>query len=149
MRPLVLFSCVLFLCLPGFGQAELKADLMSHAADAQVATHLMALSEKTHEPSQTAVSVFARDFDGLLRLRQVREPFASRLVAEIDAVLKSAGTSTAGFYDHVARFETILEEMGVSRLNADRVGAELEKIGRQVRGPEDTPVKFEPARFRR
>lgn len=149
MRLLVLLMCVLFLCLPGFGQAELKADLMSHAPYMQVATRLTALSEKTHEPDRVAVSTFARDLSIALSHAQMREPLVSELVREIDAVFKSAGTSTAGFYEHVTRFKTALESMGLPKGSADRLGADLEKIGREVRGPEDTPLKFEPARFRR
>jgi hypothetical protein len=63
------------------------------------------------------------------------------VVAEIDSVFKSAGTSTLGFRNHIGRFEKIMITVGTSRSTAHQLAAELEIIGRQVRGPEDTPVR--------
>jgi hypothetical protein len=152
MKLLVLCSCALFLCLPANGQkALLKADLLSlsRASESQVSAHIMLLSEKTHEPTGSAVEQFARDLIVASRLATVRssgpaslpELQADALAAEIDSVLKSAGTSTVGFHDHVARFETIMLTIGSPQQAAHKLATELEAIGKQVRGPEDTPVR--------
>jgi hypothetical protein len=69
------------------------------------------------------------------------------LVDEIDAVFKSAGTSTSGFLDHIANFETCLTTIGADKGSAHKLAMWLETIGKQVRGPDDTPVKV-PRRFR-
>ena len=140
VRLLVQFSCVLFLCLPACAQAGLKADLISHADSTKIAADLKALSEKTHEPTGLAVAVFAQDLAGVMRQPKVVDSHVPRLAAEIDAVFKSAGTSTAGFFDHIQNFKTILIEMGVPKSQADKPSRDLEIIGRQVRGPEDTPA---------
>jgi len=109
----------------------------------------MLLAEKTHEPSRSAVEQFARDLISWSRLAAIRlssqaslpENQADALAAEIDSVLKSAGTSTAGFRDHIARFETIMLTVGSPQPAAHKLAAQLEAIGKQVRGPEDTPVR--------
>jgi hypothetical protein len=160
MRVLLLCSCALSLCLPANGQKELlKADLLSlsSTSESQVSAHIMLLAEKTHEPLPSAVEQFARALIVSLRLATVPssglalvrplspaslpERQANALVAEIDSVLKSAGTSTVGFRDHVARFETIMLAVGSSQLAAHKLAAQLEAIGKQVRGPEDAPVR--------
>jgi len=151
--------------LPANAQkALLKADLLalSSASESQVSAHIMLMSEKTHEPSRLAVEQFARDLILSFRLATVRssspaslpEPQADALAAEIDSVLKSAGTSTVGFYDHVARFETIMRTVlgptgsgrtsrlfGSPQLTARSLASQLEAIGKQVRGPDDAPVR--------
>ncbi len=108
----------------------------------------MLLVEKTHEPSRPAVGIFARDLARALGSRPIQETEARRLVLEIDRVFKSAGTSTAGFLEHVANFENALVATGTERSAAHKLAAQLESIGRQVRGPEDTPVQPMRARFR-
>jgi hypothetical protein len=150
MRLLVLGSCALFLGLPGYAQNDLKSDLLSvpHASTTQVAAHLKALSEKTHEPSNFAVDVFARDLAHALGLKSLSDAEVTPLVTEIKAVFKSAGTSTVGFLDHVANFKAALHTIGVAPVDIAKLGGELETIGKQVRGPEDTPVELAPARRR-
>lgn len=162
MRLLLLCSCALSLCLPANGQKELlKADLLSlsSTSESQVSAHIMLLAEKTHEPSRPDVVQFARDLIVWSRSATVRpsspasslylgagraglpERQANALVAEIDSVLKSAGTSTVGFRDHVTRFETIMLAVGSPKPTAHKLAAQLEAIGKQVRGPEDFPVR--------
>jgi hypothetical protein len=148
MRLLLVGSCALFLGVTGFAQDDLKSDLLSHAPMTQVAPHLMALSEKTHEPSRLEVDVFARDLVAALSKKSLRSVDARELAGEIDAVFKSAGTSTVGFLEHIGNFKVTLAGVGVPRPEVDRLAQELEKIGREVRGPEDTPVKREPAQRR-
>lgn len=143
MKLLVLVPCALFLGLPAWCQKDLQADLTSltrtpqTVAERQVALHLKALSERTHEPSRPTLETFARDLVGTLRSHPVTDAQAAQLVALIDSVFKSAGTSTVGFHEHVQKFE---EAAGSGKL-----AAELEAIGKEVRGPEDTPVM--PARY--
>jgi hypothetical protein len=140
MRLLVLVSCALFLCLPARGQKELKADLMPAQRNADsVATHMMLLAEETHEPSRDAVGIFARELVRTLAMRPLPESTVDQMVAEINAVFKSAGTSTAGFLDHVSAFQNALTPT-FQKAAAAKLGAELKTIGKQVRGPEDTPV---------
>lgn len=143
MKLLVLLPCALFLSLPAWCQKDLRADLTSLArtpqavAERQVALHLMALSERTHEPSRPAVETFARDLVRTLRSRPVTGAQAAQFVSQIDAVFKSAGTSTVGFHEHVQSFQAMA--------GSGKLAAELETIGKEVRGPEDTPVM--PARY--
>ena len=141
----------MFLCLPGYGQKELKADLLSlpHTTNTEVVSHMMALAEKTHEPARPEVHIFATDLVQFLGHANLHDAEASQLVAEIDAVFKSAGTSTVGFLDHLANFRTVLNSTGVSSGDAAKLGRELETIGRHVRGPDDTPVQFLPMKARR
>lgn len=150
MRLLVPATCALFLGLPGYAQNDLKSDLLSvpHASTTQVAAHLKALSEKTHEPSNFAIDVFSRDLAHVLGLKNLSDAEVTSLVTEINAVFKSAGTSTVGFLDHVAKFKTALGTLGVLPVDIAKLGGELETIGKQVRGPEDTPVDRGPARRR-
>ena len=143
MKLLVLVPCALFLSLPAFCQKDLRADLTSLArtpqavAERQVALHLMALSERTHEPSRPTLETFARDLVRTLRSRPVTDIQAAQLVSLIDSVFKSAGTSTVGFLEHVRNFH--------AATGSGKLAAELETIGKQVRGPEDTPVM--PAQY--
>ena len=109
---------------------------------------LKALSEKTHEPSNFAIDVFSRDLAHVLGLKNLSDAEVTSLVTEINAVFKSAGTSTVGFLDHVAKFKTALGTLGVLPADIAKLGGELETIGKQVRGPEDTPVDRGPARRR-
>ncbi|SPF38012.1 exported hypothetical protein [Candidatus Sulfopaludibacter sp. SbA4] len=151
MRVLLLCSCLLSLCMPANCQKGLlKADLLSlsRTSEGQVAAHIMVLAEKTHEPARSAVEQFARDliWSRLATVRSsspaaLQEPQADSMVAEIDSVLKSAGTSTLGFHDHVGQFEKIMLTVGTPQSTAHKLAAELEIIGRQVRGPEDTPIR--------
>ncbi len=151
MRLLVLGSCAMFLCLPGYGQKELKADLLSlpQTTNTQVVPHLMALAEKTHEPGRPEVQIFAGDLVLFLGHAKLHDAEASQLVAEIDAVFKSAGTSTVGFLDHIVNFKTVLNTIGLPPGDAAKLGRELETIGRHVRGPDDNPVQFLPMKVRR
>jgi hypothetical protein len=149
MRLLVLFSCALFLCAPAFCQKELKADLLSPQRSAEaITTHLMLLVEKTHEPASDRVSTFARDLVSTLGKRPLADPSLSQLVTDIASVIRSAGTSTLGFHDHVADFALVLKTLGVQPAAVRNLAGQLEAIGRQVRGPEDTPVRPAPARMR-
>ena len=149
MRSLLLCSCALFLCMPANCQKELlKADMLSlpSVSESQLAGHIMALAEKTHEPLRSDVERFAKDLISSrgvtirsLNPASLPESQADAMVAEIDSVLKSAGTSTIGFFDHVAHFEAIMVTVGTPPSTAHKLAAQLEAIGKQVRGPEDTP----------
>jgi hypothetical protein len=128
----------------------LKADLLSLTASSenQIAAHMMLMAEKTHEPSRAVVEQFARD---LVRSRlspfhpanpvPIPETRVDALVAEIDSIFKSAGTSTVGFHEHVEKFERVMINIGTTQSTAHKLAATLETIGRQVRGPEDTPAR--------
>lgn len=140
MRVLAVGVGLSFASVLAYGQRELKADLMSHASVPQVASHLRQLAEKTHEPSETAVNSLAKDLRQALANRGVHDPDVSRLVMEIEAIFKSAGTSTSGFLQHLEDFQRGLISMGVQPAVAERTSKSLEAIGRQVRGPEDTPL---------
>ncbi|HEV2448384.1 MAG TPA: hypothetical protein VGS58_20770 [Candidatus Sulfopaludibacter sp.] len=147
MKMLAPAACALFLCLSAAGQQQLKTDLLSlshtsqSAAERDVALHLRALSEKTHEPSREAVEAFARDLVRALRPQPLRDPQAAQLVAEIDSVFKSAGTSTAGYFGHIESFQAALGVVVTDKGAVRRLGEQLAAIGKQVRGPEDTPVR--------
>jgi len=160
MRLLVLCSCALVLSLPGNCQKELKADLLSvpHVAmgksfvatslDRRIAADMMSLTERTHEPSAATVDQLAKGLAKWLQVAKARDSQVEEMVAHIDAVFKSAGTSTSGFLDRVARFEAVLGETGVPPARARELAGLLKEVGKQVRGPEDTPVDVPQRRIR-
>ena len=146
MKPLLTGLCAFFVCLPGSGQQSLQADLKSHASAPQITDHMMALSEKTHEPARHMVAALARDLAAALGHSTLDDAAAAGLAAHIAAVFRSAGTSTAGFLEHIQGFKTALTTAGVPAAAANRAGDDLLAIGKQVRGPEDTPVDIKPLR---
>jgi hypothetical protein len=104
---------------------------------------MMLMAEATHEPSRLSVMQFAHHLIGSRppSAPGLRERQADALAAEINAVFKSAGTSTAGFLGHIAAFENVMVAMGTQKPAARKFAQELQAIGRQVRGPEDTPIR--------
>ena len=93
-----------------------------------------------------SIDMFANGLVRALSGHSLREADAATLVKDVDAVFKSAGTSTIRFLDHVASFKAALGSIGVPGMEATTLSNQLEKLGRQVRGPDDTPVDLAPAR---
>jgi hypothetical protein len=120
----------------------LKDGSLPHASHGERITNdLMALSEKPHRPSQSTVGTLAHGLAGALSGRHLPEPQLSELAREILAVLHSAGVGTATFRRSISRAESGLSSLGVSAPTAKKVAAELEAVGKEVRGPEDLPAK--------
>jgi hypothetical protein len=55
--------------------------------------------------------------------------------------MQSAGTSTVGFLNVVGDFKSQLARSGVPDVQAGLVSEGLERVGKEVRGPEGAPVR--------
>ena len=103
-----------------------------------VADDIMSLVEPAHRPPQTLVQEFAHALTSELGPRgwPVRR-LVRQLTTDIQRVLQSAGTSTAGFHEAVDDAQKVLIALGVSTPSAQNLARLLRNIGEQVRGPED------------
>ncbi len=128
---------------------DLKHDLVS-LRDAQaiqpgfldrVNSHLMAMAEKTHEPSYRTRRPFVTDLVRALNGRLRNTESAALLVDYIHDVLWCASRGTMTCLEAVRNFEHELVKTGVPRAEAGLVSAGLNHIGEDVRGPQDAPIK--------
>lgn len=140
----------LSLCLWGqSGGQGLKGDLESLRTGAaatpalthQLGAHLLLLAEKTHEPSSSTIGRFADSLVGAVAGHALSREDVGRLALDIQQTLQSAGKSTAGFEETIQDFEKRLMRAGVPAVRSHLAASNLERIGREVRGPEDTPVR--------
>ena len=128
---------------------ELKGDLQSLRGGAppvaafsrQVGTHILLLAEKTHEPTAPTLARFSDSLVGALAGHVPAQEDLDRLAGDIQQTLQSAGTSTIGFTETIKDFERRLVRAGVPAIRAHLVATNLERVGREVRGPEDAPVR--------
>jgi hypothetical protein len=106
-----------------------------------VADDIMALAEQAHPPARTLVQEFANNLTSELIPRgyPVRR-LVRQLTTDIQKVLQSAGTSTAGFHEALDDAQKVLVALGVSTPAAQNLASLLRNIGEQVRGPEDMPA---------
>ncbi len=106
-----------------------------------VADDIMALAEQAHPPARTLVQEFASNLtiELIPRGYPVRR-LVRQLTSDIQMVLQSAGTSTAGFHEAVDDAQKVLVALGVSTPAAQNLASLLRNIGGQVRGPEDMPA---------
>ncbi len=124
--------------------AALKDTNLSHAVQRdRLANDIMALSEQPHRPSRSATVRLADGLVGALSGKQLTGLQLSELASGIVAVLHSAGVGTLKFKQSLFQVENALSSAGVNTPAARRVVAELEVVGKQVRGPEDLPARVE------
>ena len=122
--------------------AALKDASSSHAVQRdRIANDIMALSEQPHRPSRSAAARLADGLVGTLSGKQLTDLQLSELATGIVAVLHSAGGGTSKFKQSLFQVENALSSAGVNTPAARRVVAELEVVGKQVRGPEDLPAR--------
>jgi hypothetical protein len=107
----------------------------------QVSGHISLLAEKTHEPKAPTLQQFTNNLVYALAGHPLTPEESGGLCADIEHVMQSAGTSTRIFSDTVEDFEKRLTAAGVPATRAHDVASDLERVGKEVRGPEDTPVK--------
>ncbi len=147
-----LFLLALSLCLSAqsVGTAPgINSDLQSLRAGAsptpaftrQVGAHILMLAERTHEPKPPTLQRFSESLVAALAGHSPAREDIDRLAGDIEEVLQSAGTSTAGFQQTIQDFEKHLMRAGVPAVRSHLVASNLEHIGREVRGPEDAPVQ--------
>ena len=145
-------AALLAVALSVWGQSAvqgLRSDLESlrtgtpatPAVTRQLGSHLALLAERTHEPSAATVALFADSLAGALAGHALTAETIERLAGDMQQTLQSAGKSTSGFADTVQDFERQLMRLGVPAVRSHLVASNLERIGREVRGPEDAPVK--------
>jgi len=102
---------------------------------------IMALAEAGHRPSRTSVATLARELTEALSGRKFPTAAANQLANSIIGVLHSAGTATAEFRQSISRFEKTLSGIGVSATATQTIARRLTEVGKEVRGPEDTPLR--------
>ena len=106
-----------------------------------VADDIMGLADQAHPPSRTLVQEFATNLtDELLPRGYPVRRLVRQLTTDIQKVLQSAGTSTAGFHEAVDDAQKVLVALGVSMPAAQNLGSLLRNIGKQLRGPGDMPA---------
>jgi hypothetical protein len=148
LRTLALGFFALAACLHGQPQQQLKADLLGlkqkppAKADLkhQISSDIMSMAEKTHEPAILDLQMFVSSLADVLPGSSLHDQDAGRLAADVFKVMRSAGTSTAGFFDTLTDFRDTLVAAGVREASATRTAKLLDAIGRKVRGPDDTPL---------
>jgi hypothetical protein len=157
MKAAVLSFLALSLCLAAQsvdgGDAAatqgLKSDLQSlrtsgaqaETMSRQVGMHMLLLAEKTHEPKAPTLQRFSESLVGALAGHAVMQEDIDRLAGDIAQTMQSAGTSTIGFEETVKDFEKRLMRAGVQAIRAHLVASNLERVGREVRGPEGFPAR--------
>jgi hypothetical protein len=120
---------------------SLKDGQPRDAVTLQLTTDLNAASDPDHRPMQLSISLLASQLANALPARDLRAERLSPLTSRIVDILNSAGTSTVGFYESVNHAEIALAALGVPKGKAHDIGQRLMTIGKQVRGPDDSPAK--------
>ena len=120
---------------------SLKDGNSSDAVSAQFAADLTALADRDHRPSSIRIKVLADELTMVLNAKNLRPDALPQIAGPIFDVLQSAGTSTMGFNDSVTRFETALRLLNVEPRRARSAADRLRAIGKEVRGPDDSPVR--------
>jgi hypothetical protein len=150
MKAALLSFLTFSLCLSAQSGAQgLKSDLQSLRAGAaatpaltqQVRTHILQMAQKTHEPTAPTLQAFTNSLVGALSGHSPAQADLDRLAGDIQQTLQSAGTSSIGFENTIQDFEKSLMRAGVPAVRAHLVSSNLEQVGKDVRGPEDTPVR--------
>jgi hypothetical protein len=127
----------------------LKSDLLSLRAAApdtrplkrQVGMDILSLAEKTHEPALSTLQAFTDSLVDALAGQALSAEDVDQLAGEIERTLQSAGTSTIGFQETVRDFEKQLIRVGVKSPRSHMVATSLERLGKEVRGPEGFPAR--------
>jgi hypothetical protein len=101
---------------------------------------LLAVPEAGHRPSRAAVGPLARHLTTALAGRALPAPVANDLATSLIGVFRSAGMGTSEYKALVARFDQALSRAGVSAGAAQTVSSSLADVGKEVRGPQDTPL---------
>jgi len=156
MKAMILTVAALAVCVPGQSQDRsvsavrqaLTDDLLALSAKSpdpqvreQLVDHTFLVAESTHEPKRATVQTLVSELAMALAGRPLSRSQAAQLAGGIVYIMQSAGTSTSGFFDVVNQFRSRLSGIGVMTLRAQAVAAQLERMGREVRGPEDVPVR--------
>jgi hypothetical protein len=105
----------------------------------ELAALLLNASEKDHPPKSVTVEQFAKSLVAGFSGKSSSTPVAARIEKSILEVLHSAGTSTSGFKATLRDFERALRDGKVTPVHQKELADLLEALGREVRGPEDTP----------
>jgi hypothetical protein len=149
MKAAVLSFVAISLCLSAQTSGGLKSDLQSLRTGApatpalaqQVGAHILVLAEETHEPKFPTLKQFSESLVSALAGHSFGQEDLDRLAGDIQQTVQSAGTSTIGFEETIQDFEKRLMRTGVKSARAHLVASNLERLGREVRGPDDRPVQ--------
>jgi hypothetical protein len=81
----------------------------------------------------------AKELTTALKGRPLSTDGVAQLTTAILQVLCSAGVSTARYRDSLTEAGKALTSLGVRSSTARKISESLENVGKEVRGPEDTP----------
>jgi hypothetical protein len=104
---------------------------------------VMATVEKPNRPFQSEVEDFTSELTAALIGRRFSSSDLVPLTSAIVDVMHSAGVGTVAFHGSVERFEKGLLALQMDAPRARSIANRLEELGKEVRGPEDMPVRLE------
>jgi hypothetical protein len=119
----------------------IKDGKSSDDVSAQLAADLTAMADRDHRPSAIRIKVLADELSSVLNAKNLRVDALPQITGPIFDVLQSAGTSTIGFNDAISRFEVAMRVLGVEPRRARSAADRLRAIGKEVRGPDDSPAR--------
>jgi len=127
---------------------DLKGDLQSLRAGArstpefihQLSGHVLLLMDKAHQPKAPSVEQFAQSLATALSGHSFSQNDIDGLAADMERALRAPGASLSAFEQTVKDFERRLMRAGVPPARARLVASSLERLAKEVRGPEDTPA---------
>jgi len=130
------------------GTDALKGDLRSLRGGAsasvssrQMSAHILAMAEGTHEPKAATVQQFADSLVSALAGHAPAQEELDAIAADIESAMHSAGKATSGVEATTQDFEKQLMKAGVQSMRAHLVASNLERVGKEVRGPADAPAR--------
>jgi hypothetical protein len=102
---------------------------------------ILSLSEESHRPSMYLVTVFTSRLTDALIGRPLPASHAAAMATAIDTVLHSAGLGTWKFKEAISSLEAALQSTGASPVAVKKAATALERIGKEIRGPEGMPIR--------
>ncbi len=120
----------------------LHREASASAVSRQLADGIMSLAESYHKPTRATVVRFAEELAYGLASRELPAKFVTQVSTSIVEVLESAGIGTYRFKESVARAKQALISLGLTDWKAQGIAERLRMVGKEVRGPDDTPVQM-------
>ena len=108
--------------------------------EAELAKAIMNSAEPAHLPARGFVQALARDLGETLSGRNLPRNAVDRIATGINAVLCSAGVATPDFKQMISGVEKTLSNAGVHTAAVQGIAARLTAVGKDVRGPQDSPL---------
>lgn len=149
-------ACFVFLAVTATAQnspavSELTSTLMTlrdvHASRDSVnkrfVAGVMATVKKPTRPFQSEVEDFTSEFTAAIVGRRFAASDLTPMTSAVVEVMHSDGVGTTVFRASLERFQKGLVALGVGGSRSQSITSRLEALGKEVRGPEDTPVRVD------